>query len=221
MWKKCHQFHCGSPKSKAKSEGLSAHSPVPTNTYTLHTVMCPQTALTDCTGDALHIHSCRCAHSCLYCAQTGKKEKGMLEWISWMSQHRETAQQHWWAEPLLSAAWCLDGLGCVAARGHMALSGVLRGQDKESSNAALLHHCSRYYCSQLLVVLPALIHTGQGYVICRIPSSPPKTSSFSHADEPRDHPRALTVHRTHIVKRTSHAYKERSVHTHSLSRCVK
>lgn len=144
-----------------------------------------------------------------------------------MSQHKEPAQQHWWAELLLSAASRLDALGFTADGGHVALSGVWEGRRGDSAVGRVLAWCSFTPLFQPLqqpapVTLPAPIWERRaGIFYLQTPLQPFQRWALAFTcwwaqRSPTHSNCALHTY----CERTSHAYKERSVHRHSLSGCV-
>ena len=194
---------------KSKNNAKSwQHIPqcTPTATHSSHTHMSSDsTNRLYCT----HTHRYRrVAPACIAPELASRRGRCWSKCHGWVNPKKEgTTRQHWWAELLLSAASCLD----AAARGTRGHERGLRGQTwgiqqlEESMIGTLSHPRFGHYSTPIwrAPVLAALSPTS--------PSSPPETSSVSHADEPRDHPH------THIHYNCTSTHNGKGPHMHTNS----
>lgn len=100
-----------------------------------------------------HIH----IPACIVPKLASRRGRCWSECHGWVNPKKEgTAQQHWWAELLLSVASCLDRMGFTAAQGHVALSGVW--EDRHGGSAVgTVHDLSPFTASFQSLQQPGLV----------------------------------------------------------------
>lgn len=162
-----------------------------------------------------HIH----IPACIVPKLASRRGRCWSECHGWVNPKKEgTAQQHWWAELLLSVASCLDRMGFTAAQGHVALSGVW--EDRHGGSAVgTVHDLSPFTASFQSLQQPGLVTlpTRLWCVVSTSSLSPSETSSLSHADEPRDHPRSITVHLHRVKGPHMHTNSGLYAHPHTIA----
>lgn len=138
---------------------------------------------------------------CLHCAIAGKQEKAMLEWMSRMSQSKErrhgTTTVVGWATFICCLVPGQDGLHC--SPGTRGSECSLKVQTWRFSSWKTPRTESFHTTVPVITAAgaghphkPSLRALSSAALSPQDPYSPPETSWLSHADEPRDHPCAIT-----------------------------
>lgn len=191
--------------------------------HTSHTVICPQIAQRDCTRHALHTHIR--IHARIVPKLASRRGRCWSECHGWVSP-KKIGTPHYNTGGLccfypLPRAW--TGWASMQPRDTWLWVGSERTDISswKSPRRELFHTIIPVVsaASGRHPPHPELRAPGWGTLSPLPPSSPPETSSLSHADEPRDHPRSITVH-SHTVK-GPHTHTDSGLCTHSLSWCVK